>query len=63
MLNDSIMTFVSVIPITVQQDLDSVVILIAPVMVGYGVHSPQTTWRMLPKWCCMTGLENSIVYY
>ena len=53
------MTFLSVILTMVHQDLDSV-ILIGPVMVGYGVHSAQTTWRMLPKWCCIWAREQYI---
>ena len=43
-LHDSIMTFVSVIPAMVHQNLD---ILIGPVMVGYGVHSFQSICIML----------------
>ncbi len=50
-MSQSNVTFVSVIPTLEPQGLD---------MVGYGVHSTQTTWRMRPKWCCMTGLEDSI---
>ncbi len=57
-LHDSIVTFLSVIPAMVHQNLDSV-ILIGPVMVGYGVHSFQSICIMLMAWCCMICLEDS----
>ena len=54
-LHDSIMTFVSVIPAMVHQNLDSV-------MVGHGVHSFQTICIMLMAWCCMICLDWRTVY-
>ncbi len=52
------MTFVSVIPAMVHQNLDNL-ILIGPVMVGYGVHSFQSICIVLMAWCCMICLEDS----